>query len=204
MNNCRRLTIYNYPVKRKIVDCFIKELQTKQIDSIQIVDLVKKANISRVTFYKYFKNKIDIIDSLLEDIVYEFHELLKKNIDFLTNLNVKDATLVKNSLFQNTLEILCFFKSNRKYIEALLSIPHIIDFMDILHSVYYNHFFKALPLSFHTESDLKTLKINVLYMTNGISAIVKEWFLLEFKEKPEVIAEHMVNTLSISLSSFLN
>lgn len=45
----------------KIADEYLKLIREKDFDKITINDIIKGTNISRQTFYYYFKDKYDII-----------------------------------------------------------------------------------------------------------------------------------------------
>ena len=53
---------------------------------ITIDEICKTSNISKMTFYKYFKNKIDIVKVVLETIYSQgklrYYEMLKEDIPF--------------------------------------------------------------------------------------------------------------------------
>lgn len=187
-------------MESSIIDYFIEQLHTKKINQISVVEITKAIGISRVTFYNYFKSKEDIIEIILEKILFQFDQLQKENLPHLNNVDMTNAEEIKNILYTNTLGILLFFEENKKYIRALLESTDIVHFMDILHSTYYNHFLVALPELLSKKFDELTLKNYSLYMTSGVKAITEEWFLHEFKEKPESVANRILDMLAPALS----
>ena len=46
--------------ERKIVNAFIELLEESSLEQISITDIIKKANLSRPTFYYYYSNKEDL------------------------------------------------------------------------------------------------------------------------------------------------
>ncbi|WFR75143.1 TetR/AcrR family transcriptional regulator [Lactococcus lactis] len=183
-----------------ITNYFIEQLHTKNIDQISVMKIAQAVGISRVTFYNYFKNKEDIIETILEEILVGFDQLQKENLPFLDHVDMANPEEIKDILYPNTFAILLFFKENQKYIEALLKSTDIVHFMDILHSTYYNHFLVALPELLSKKFDEHTLKSYALYMTTGIKAITEEWFIHGFSENPEMVVHRILDMLSPSLS----
>jgi AcrR family transcriptional regulator len=183
-----------------LINYFIEQLHTKNIDQISVMKIAQAVGISRVTFYNYFKNKEDIIETILEEILVGFDQLQKENLPFLDHVDMANPEEIKDILYPNTFAILLFFKVNQKYIEALLKSTDIVHFMDILHSTYYNHFLVALPDLLSKKFDEHTLKSYALYMTTGIKAITEEWFIHGFSENPEMVAHRILDMLSPSLS----
>ena len=59
--------------KTKIKKAFIELLQTKEINEINITDLVKKAGVNRSTFYVNYIDIYDLTEKLKEEM---FNDLL--------------------------------------------------------------------------------------------------------------------------------
>lgn len=183
-----------------IINYFIEQLHTKNIDQISVVEIAQAVGISRVTFYNYFKSKEDIVETILEEILAGFDRLQKENLPFLDKVDMANPQEIRDILYPNTFAILLFFKKNQKYIEVLLKSTDIVHFMDILHSTYYNHFLVAIPELLSKKFDERTLKSYALYMTTGIKAITEEWFIHGFSESPEIVAHRILDMLAPSLS----
>lgn len=71
--------------KEKIKKTFIELLQTKEINEINITELVKKAGINRSTFYVNYIDIYDLADKINEEMFTDLLELykeeaIKKNI----------------------------------------------------------------------------------------------------------------------------
>ena len=49
----------NTPARRKILNALEEELTGRDLDDIQISELVKAAGVSRKTFYRHFMDKYD-------------------------------------------------------------------------------------------------------------------------------------------------
>lgn len=166
----------NSEIEYSIINYLIEQLHTKNINQISVVEII------------------------LEKILFQFDQLQKENLPHLNNVDMTNVEEIKNILYANTLEILLFFEENKKYIRVLLESTDIVHFMDILHSTYYNHFLVALPELLSKKFDELTLKNYSLYMTSGVKAITEEWFLHEFKEKPESVANRILDMLAPALS----
>lgn len=190
----------NSEVRDAIIQYFIEQLHTRNINQISVVEIVHAVGISRVTFYNYFSSKEDIIETILEEILSGFAQLQKENLPFLDNVDMSKPQEIKGILYPNTFAILEYFKQNKKYIEGLLKSTDVVHFMDILHSTYYNHFLVALPELLSVKFDENTLKRYALYMTTGVKAIVEEWFIHDFKDSVEVVTDHILDMLAPSLT----
>ena len=79
--------------KRDLSIAFLNLLDEKDYDSIKVVDICKKAMISKVTFYNNFKCKSDLLNYILlgleEEIkkkIYEVSSSLETKKDLLLNI----------------------------------------------------------------------------------------------------------------------
>lgn len=90
-------------VKTNIVNALIELLDEKEYESISITDIVNKANVSRATYYRYFKEK--------EDVVKCFFELTKDK--FISTIQVSQGGLPENNEV-TILSLFLFFKANIK------------------------------------------------------------------------------------------
>ncbi|MGE4352836.1 MAG: TetR/AcrR family transcriptional regulator [Oscillospiraceae bacterium] len=68
------LTARNQPMRKHIAQSLIRLMETKALDHITILEIVKKANISRMTFYKYYGNKTEVLDDYMYEIVSDYVE----------------------------------------------------------------------------------------------------------------------------------
>lgn len=99
-------------VKKKVAEALFKLLETKKIESIQISDLVKEANVARSSFYHNFLT----INNVLE---YSINEIFTK---ITSSIEIKDTDIhdyIKKVL-ENTLpykkELSLIYKRNLIYI----------------------------------------------------------------------------------------
>ena len=83
--------------KSYIAQSLISFLKDKDIDNISITDIVKKAGVSRMTYYRYFSSKIDVLESYL-DIVFKDY-ILTLDKAKLTPLILNKMTSFLNDKF---------------------------------------------------------------------------------------------------------
>ena len=69
MNNKKETTTL---VKKCIVDSLLLLMNEKDFDEITITEICNKAGVSRMTYYRNYYNKYDIIIEYLKDIAEDF------------------------------------------------------------------------------------------------------------------------------------
>jgi AcrR family transcriptional regulator len=62
----------NVSAKEYIIQAFIKLLESKAFEEISVKEIVKKAGISRSTFYIHFQDKYKLMDFIRETITSKF------------------------------------------------------------------------------------------------------------------------------------
>lgn len=139
--------IYNFvtrrfPMKRKLIeeaitDALLELMKTMDYDKISITDITEKAGVSRITYYRHFSSK--------EDILIRYFEIAKQKFQqqYSEQLKQVNYTQVITSLFS-------FFKENIDINKTLRSarLDHIVldylseDFvrnMPQIHDKYFAH-----------------------------------------------------------------
>lgn len=152
----------NSYVKNEITKALLELLKEKDLKDIKINEITTKAQVGRVSFYRNYQDKEDILKQYLERIIKEWKlqdqmpfELIMKTLfehlmayqDFYTLLYQKDLFY----LFRNTL--------------------------------------KKLMVQDHQLSNPEAYA--VAYMTYGIYGWIKEWIARGMQESPEDIYTFM-------------
>ena len=187
----------------QITSYFLAELQNKPLDEISINEVTRKIVISRVIFYRYFRNKQDVLDTMLEQFLVEFDGLLKHRNMKPDYFKMTTTESVKKVLFDYTLCLVTFFYTNKSRIKILTESSDEIVFMDILHSTYYNHFVSSLSDTFSFNWDKQTLVNYSLFITGGVKSIIEEWYQTDFLQSPEEITKQILNMLTPFFTSAL-
>lgn len=88
--------------KKNISDAMLSLLKTKSYEEITINDIVDKAGVSRMTFYRQFYDKKSVIkyilDSRTDNFIAKFEPkkyTIEENIIYATKLLAKDKELAK-------------------------------------------------------------------------------------------------------------
>ena len=91
--------------KEILAESFVELAETRTIDKISIIDIVENCSLTKPTFYRYFKDKYDLIQWIYAQNVEKIFIRIGKN-----------GYIFKNSLLDN----LHYFESNRKFMVNIL------------------------------------------------------------------------------------
>lgn len=153
-----------------IEDCITKALykliDKKPFDSISITEIVEKAGVSRISFYRHYDSKIDILNK----------ELNKLSHEYINNYYV-DVTI--DNIETN---LLSFFKIFYKYKE-------------LGEALYKSNTQYLIQQQFHKVIDKRLLNYNIYtrsFYTGGIYNCLLLWISTGFKETPEEIVNKIL------------
>ena len=110
-----------------IGEAFLTLLAEHDYDSIKISDIVTKAGISRMTYYNYYRSKIDILDDYLQEMVALYKSSASEEEE-------------KNSIgvFQDYTHVLHALKFFDQYSNFFLTLTHAGLYSVIINAV--NHY----------------------------------------------------------------
>ena len=160
----------NILVKDSITDALLKLLNTKTLDKISITEITNKAGVGRVSFYRNFESKEDIIDKYLTKITDEFIE--SSNISF-HNMNTYDYLITLFTHLEKHKEFTTnLYKSNCLYLVEN-QFKRIFELRNQNYDKYKRHFYQG-----------------------GIYNIYYYWLINGYKESPKELADKLKDLLT--------
>lgn len=150
-----------------IAEAIIELMKTEELKKIKISSVVKKAGVSRTTFYKYFNSLEEVLDDYMNEIVAEYNVERAKNAEIKSLYDYKNILLTIYFFDQYA----DFFKTVTKQGFYSLLIDAINSFMT--KNIYFD------------KNDLYELYC----YSGGLLNIFIKWEQDGKKEKPEEIAQ---------------
>ena len=86
------LTARNRHVRICIARALIDLMKHKSLEQITVTELVKLANVSRMTFYKYYVSKAEVLTDYVYELMNEYVEEVSKRIDIGRFRDLKHIT----------------------------------------------------------------------------------------------------------------
>ena len=83
--------------ERKIVNAFIELLEEGPLEHISITDIIKKANLSRPTFYYYYSNKEDLVETTFSKILDNVSSILQEDMTYQESVMIKTMSYLKDN-----------------------------------------------------------------------------------------------------------
>lgn len=93
----------NMRVKRNITEALLGLMQKKSFSDISITEIIQTARVARVSFYRNYNSKEDILTTLIEDVLEQFRD----------EICYEDAAYYT---YQNVLKSFQYFKAYSRYV----------------------------------------------------------------------------------------
>ena len=151
-------------LKECIADALFILLRTKSIESITVREITELANVSRITYYRNFTSKENVIEFKLDKLMTEWIE--------------KQPQKESASAHELSIRFFQFFYSIRDIVQTLIRANLSVMLLN------------RLILKFH---DFNTPDRNEYYrqifISFGLCGIILTWMDSDMKESPEQMAE---------------
>lgn len=156
-----------------IFEAFITLLKDRPFTEISIAQIVKKAGVSRQTFYRHFKSKEDLIEWQMAQIFQQYitqlqsmeKYALREDLILYFRLSSEVAPMLK-AIFDAGLESIVLQKT-MQYVYQLES-------------------------AFHYNSEKELLYVSE-YFAGGVMMIILRWIREGMVESPEDLADLIIN-----------
>lgn len=185
--------------RQQILDSFVALVQEKDVSKITINDITTGAQINRGTFYRYFDDKLDLIEKTEKLIFDRIEASLHENI---LNGKIKSISQVEFSSYR--LELLGILKDNAPFISAMLSTNGDLTFESklIIHMRNFSRIgLAALGVNIDETTDSRELTLQ--FMANGIIGLIRYWLSHE-NMSIETVAATMDGIMSNGIISTLS
>ncbi len=156
--------------KENIVNALIELMETKDYNSISITDIVNKADISRVTYYRYFKEK--------EDVIKYFFTMTKER--FFATANISSKSVPTNNEV-TILGLFLFFKANIKANKCIQKAGLDKELLTFLSTEFFNN----LPV--------KLDEYLIYFVAGALYNVLIHWLDNDCKDPIEVVSRPFIN-----------
>lgn len=183
---------YIYPdnrvvkTKKRLKDALLSLLHQNNFTNITIMDIVMLAKVNRGTFYNHYKDKNDLIDEIINDIMSDLIYSYRNPYQNLTKFKFSDISPSSVKLFDHV------YKNHTFYFTVVHS--------DIIGTFQNRLYFELSNLVLYDISisnpNINT-KLYANYIASAISGMMIEWVREGFKYSPEYMANQLVQILNI-------
>lgn len=162
--------------RQLILDAFIRQLNTKDFNSITISDITGSATINRATFYAHFADKYALLEAMLSDA---FETLVVQNLD-------AEAQLTEQTLQELIWALCAYHESSHHCIKKYDSIALRIE--ENIKLQLENLMLQLLTRTAGTAAEPKTLISAATMLSWSVYGITYRWNQDGRTEAPSVLS----------------
>ena len=173
-------------VKKLLTDSIISLLEKDTIDNITVEMILKKSGISKATFYKYFRDKMDLT-------TYIFSSFMESNEEAFKSMPHEEMSVV----------VLEFMKKNQRFFMNAFKSKG----QNSCEEVHCNYSRKFCESAYRAAKGTLALtpeeNMYFEFNTAGGFAVLKKWVDGGMKESPEMIAKLIYSCMPEALRAYI-
>lgn len=173
-------------IKKLLFETGYELIKNYGIENLSVKDICTRSELSRTTFYRYFKDKNDLVN-------YIFDELVRKVIF---------SEEYKNNFYQQTLIALEIISNNKKFFKKAFNYHGQNSFIEYYFEDIKNYFEERFELFYNKRLSEKD-QLEILYNASGIVSIVRNWINNNSEIKPTDLTNIIVDCLSSKLKKII-
>lgn len=175
--------------KRAIREALVSLIEEKGVNALTVKDVTARANINRGTFYLHYKDKFDLLDQTLDEVIRDIESILLE----ITNLSDEDFIDDKMP-FDTTIRLFEYFKDNAYLMQAILATKGSHALLARLKKIMWRNMFeKNLATFIKKENLLVPAEYLLSYIAAAHFGILLEWLDRGCRETPEEMAKILTN-----------
>lgn len=159
-------------------------LNTKKYNDIVVQDILDISKVSRGTFYAHFKNKEDLLLSIVTNI---FDHCFKKQLDKEKTHDFKNSSIFDYKAYLT--HILYHFKDQSSLINSILNSDIKDIFLDKIR-VSIKPIIEKIVQEKLINNKIVPYKLNLEIANENFIVIIKHWFNHNLEAIPETIASY--------------
>jgi len=175
--------------KEAICAALVALIEEKGFEALSVKDIAIKANINRGTFYLHYKDKFDLLDQTLDQVIQDMEKILLE-IRLVSVTDFKETWIPKaiaTRLFE-------YFNDNASLIQAILVTKgNFVLVTKLKQLMLKNIFEKDEAISIKKEKLLVPCEYLASYIASAHFGVVQEWLDRGRQETPEEMAEILIN-----------
>lgn len=176
---------------RQIDQAFLDSLSETPFDKITVDQLCQTAVINRSTFYKYYKNKNDLMENYLNRVLERFKQQIDVAFINASPENIHNVIYQKN--FEKVLKFMC--KHKREYLLLWNTLSEQSVFTKMVFVVQEN-MLERLTVSKDLSSQIAPqIDLYARLFASDMMTIVRWWFRYEDEISMQDVKDIMMNNM---------
>lgn len=172
---------------QRMNNALIELLVEKDFEFITIMEICKRAGVSRSTFYLHYRTIGDLLDECTENVIKRFFSYYEEeNHNFAEQIATHPPATLVTVTPEFLVPYLIFIKENILVFQAHLVCPQAMNT-----NLLFQHLFDDVlnPIFGRFEVPENERRYRAVFYLTGINAIIQEWIKHDCSDSVEYIAE---------------
>ena len=157
--------------KREIVAAFNRLIARSDMEKITTLRIAEEAEVSKATFYRYFRDKYDVLVIFFE---INYQEISRKYPD------AKDYLMMMTEYF-------CLIRKYDSFFRKALSITGQNSLMEYIYQGGYDYYVRQAEKR-EGRSITEQERMSIVMFTSGMVALINDWIRTGFATEPHELA----------------
>lgn len=172
---------------------FINLIREKGYKNVTVTDIVERADYNRSTFYLYFKDKEDLTEELVTEVLDELHYSFHIPFEDVEVIKYNRILPSSNTFFQHLYD--------RKQFYSLLTLEDTIPGLEQKFLEKMKEIFDAITYIDMDKEEVQIEHFNT-YKMYGSYGVLLEWIKGGYVKSPDEIADNLLEIFKTKTSSF--
>ena len=173
--------------KEKILGVFEQMMNTSSIERISVKTIMEKAGLPRTEFYRYFKDKYDLMNYVysnsIEKIIRSNHQITQKDI---------------------TLACYRYMYQKKEFFSQIVRYKRQNSFLQFLYDYSYRISVDSIKAAFNVEKIDMELECSLKLFCAGSTYLVEWWLENGLIYTPELMADIVNKNIPLPLKKYLD
>ncbi|MBF2549779.1 TetR/AcrR family transcriptional regulator [Listeria seeligeri] len=169
--------------KQALNEALFTLLDRKPFKQITITDIVQEADINRGTFYKHYREKEDLLDNIIQEVLADLKSAYQDPYLKTNHFSVQTLTPSMIKIFDHVYSHQTFYK---QVINSTISPSFQNLVCDVIRELVLNDF-----VSFSNTTNAEPMLL-ATYQAHAIFGMIVFWAEEEFSHSPEYMSEQLL------------
>ncbi|EUJ33670.1 TetR family transcriptional regulator [Listeria floridensis FSL S10-1187] len=175
--------------KRAFYQAFLELLDTKNVEQITVSDLVKQADVNRTTFYRHYREKEDLLNEMIADVLADLRRAYNEPYQAEAHFSV-------HQLQPDMIKIFDHVEKNQKFYHHVITskigpgfqneVCNVIKKLTLRDALHFDH-----------SADAPNLELLASYQSHAIFGMIVYWVETNFHDSKEYMAEQLFLILKL-------
>jgi AcrR family transcriptional regulator len=170
--------------KNAIRDALVTLIEEKGLYALSVKDITTRANINRGTFYLHYKDKFELLEKAMNDIISGFESIFlqSKSLRFADFINTDEPVPITQEIFE-------YIKENEALIRVIFGLAGGGAFQRKLRKMMENTLQSGFYGGLRAENFLVPREYLISYTLHAHLGVIQSWLNTGCKESPKEMAK---------------